>query len=61
MRKKIPDNKKKIDVSVTIDTELFDIMNEYLEENNISNRSKYVENLIREDFERKGKKIEREF
>ena len=46
---------------MTIDTELFDIMNEYLEENDISNRSKYVENLIREDFEKKGKKIEREF
>ena len=61
MRKKVQEDKKKVDIGVTIDTELFDIMNEYLEENNISNRSKYVENLIREDFERKGKKIERKF
>jgi len=61
MRKKVPDNKKKIDISMTIDTELFDIMNEYLEENNISNRSKYIESLIREDFEKKGKKIQKEF
>lgn len=61
MRKKITEDKKKVDIGVTIDTKLFDIMNEYLEENNISNRSKYVENLIREDFERKGKKLEREF
>jgi metal-responsive CopG/Arc/MetJ family transcriptional regulator len=61
MRKKVQEDKKKVDIGVTIDTELFDIMNEYLEKNNISNRSKYVENLIREDFERKGKKIEREF
>jgi len=61
MRKKVLEDKKKVDIGVTIDTELFDVMNEYLEENNIFNRSKYVENLIREDFERKGKKIEREF
>jgi len=61
MRKKVPEDKKKVDIGVTIDTELFDIMNDYLEENNISNRSKYIENLIRENFEKKGKKIEREF
>lgn len=61
MRKKVSEDKKKIDIGVTIDTELFNILNEYLEENNISNRSKYVENLIREDFDKKGKKIEREF
>jgi len=30
-------------------------------DNNISNRSKYIEKLIREDFERRGKNIEREF
>ena len=36
-------------------------LEEYLKENNISNRSKYIENLIREDFQKKGKTIEREF
>ena len=61
MRKKIPDDKKRVDVGVTIDSDLCQILDEYLNENNISNRSKYVEKLIREDFERRGKTIEREF
>ena len=61
MRTKIPDDKKKVDLGVTIDTQLFQILDEYLLDNNISNRSKYIEKLIREDFERRGKNIEREF
>jgi len=61
MRHKIPENKKKVNVNVTIDTQLNQILEEYMEENDISNRSKYIEKLIREDFERKGKIIERNF
>jgi len=61
MRKKIPEDKKRVDARITIDKNLFSILDEYLKENNISNRSKYIENLIREDFERKGKNIERNF
>lgn len=61
MRKKIPDDKKKVNANITIDKDLLIIMEEYLEENNISNKSKYIENLIREDFQKKGKNIEREF
>lgn len=61
MRKKIADDKKRTNARITIDSELFQILEEYLSENNISNRSKYIEKLIREDFERRGKIIEREF
>jgi len=61
MRKKISEDKKKVDASISIDKNVLFILEEYLTENNISNRSKYIEKLIREDFERKGKKIEREF
>jgi metal-responsive CopG/Arc/MetJ family transcriptional regulator len=61
MRHKIPEDKKKVNVNVTIDTQLNQILEEYMEENEISNKSKYIEKLIREDFERKGKNIEREF
>lgn len=61
MRKVKPANKKKVDLGVTVDIELLQLLEEYLNENNISNRSKYIENLIREDFQRKGKNIEREF
>ena len=61
MRSKLPEDKKRVNANITIDKELFSIMEDYLEENNISNKSKYIENLIREDFERKGKNIERKF
>jgi len=61
MRKIKSDDKKKIDLGVTVDIELVQLLKEYLTENNIFNRSKYIENLIREDFQKKGKNIEREF
>ena len=61
MRKKISDDKKRTNARITIDTQLFQILDEYLLKNNISNRSKYIENLIRNDFEKRGKTIERKF
>jgi len=61
MRKKIPEDKKRADLGITIDSQLLKILEEYLIQNNISNKSKYIENLIREDFEKKGKNIERNF
>lgn len=61
MRKKIPEDKKRVNANITIDKELLSILEEYLEDNNISNKSKYIENLIREDFQKKGKNIDRKF
>lgn len=61
MRSKLPEDKKKVNTRLTIDKDLNLILEEYLEENQITNKSKYIENLIREDFEKKGKNVEREF
>lgn len=60
-RKKIPDEKKKQSVSLTIDTNLLEIMAEYLKDNAKNNRSKYIEKLIKEDLIKKGKKIDNIF
>ena len=60
-RHKIPNNKKKSQAGFTIDIKLHQIMEEYLKEIGVSNTSKYIENLIREDFQKRGKNIEREF
>jgi hypothetical protein len=60
MRHKIPDEMKKDKFTITIDMKLNDIVNEYLEKNDIK-RSNYIEKLIREDMEKKGKKIDRKF
>ncbi len=61
MRYKIPDDKKKDKTGVYVDEYLFESFNNYLKENNISNKSKYIENLIRKDMEEKGKNVDREF
>ena len=44
-----------------MDTKLLEIFNKFLEDNNIPNRSKYIENLVRKDMEARGKNVDREF
>ena len=58
MRSKLPENKKKKKFSLTIDEELLNIFDKYIDN---KNKSKYIENLIRKDMEDRGEKIEREF
>jgi metal-responsive CopG/Arc/MetJ family transcriptional regulator len=60
MRHKIPDEMKKDKFTITIDEKLNDIVNEYLESNDIK-RSNYIENLVRKDMEEKGKNVDRKF
>ena len=61
MRNKIPDEKKKEKMTLTIDENIVEIFEKYLEDNNIKNKSKYIESLIRRDMEERGKNINREF
>ena len=46
---------------ISIDKKLLDIFNKYLDDNDIANKSKYIENLIRKDMEERGKNVDREF
>lgn len=59
-RKKLSEDQKKPKISVTINKELDEILEEHLEKNKIP-RSKYIENLIRKDFESKGYDIKPDF
>jgi len=52
-RQKLEDDKKKPKISITLDENLSEIMEEHLEKIGL-NRSKYIEDLIRKDFEKKG-------
>jgi metal-responsive CopG/Arc/MetJ family transcriptional regulator len=61
MRHKIPDDKKKVKTAISIDEKLSDLFEKYLEEKGISNRSRYIEELIRKDMESRGENTEREF
>ncbi len=60
-RKKIEEEKKKIKTGVTINSEVVEMMDEMLEDIGSTNRSRYIEKLIREDLEKRGKNIERDF
>ena len=46
---------------ITVNTDLIELMDEYLTKINNLNRSKYVEKLIKEDLEKRGKKIDENF
>jgi len=61
MRNKIPDEKKKEKMTLTIDENIAEILEKYIEDNNIKNKSKYIESLIRKDMQERGKNINREF
>lgn len=60
-RKKIEEEKKKIKTGVTINSEVVEMMDEMIYEIGNTNRSRYIEKLIREDLEKRGKNIERDF
>jgi hypothetical protein len=48
-------------MTLTIDENIVEILEKYLEDNNIKNKSKYIESLIRKDMQERGKNINREF
>lgn len=60
-RKKIEEEKKKIKTGVTINSEVVELMDELLINIGNTNRSRYIEKLIREDLQKRGKNIERDF
>ena len=57
----MPNKIYKTKTGVTINTDLLNLMDEYLTDINNLNRSKYIEKLITEDLIKRGKKIEKEF
>lgn len=60
-RKKMQEDKKKIKTGVTINSDVVELMDELIEDIGNTNRSRYIEKLIREDLEKRGKNIEKDF
>ena len=50
MRKKLTTEEKQQKLSICINKDLFDIFNNYMEEIGISNKTKYIEKLIKQDL-----------
>lgn len=61
MRHRIPDDMKKEKMTLTIDEKVVELFEKYLDDNEISNKSKYIENLIRKDMEKRGNDVAKKF
>jgi len=59
-KKKSEENKKR-KISFSVNEKLLNKFDEFLEKEDISKRSKYIEKLIREDMERRGKDVSKNF
>ena len=55
------EDKKKRKISFSVNEKLLDKLDGFLEDNEIPKRSKYIEKLIREDMEKRGKDVSKDF
>lgn len=55
------EEKKKRKLSFSLNKKLLSKLDEYLDKEDLGKRSKYIENLIREDMKQRGKDTEKEF
>ena len=60
MNKKSEENKKR-KLSFSMNDKLLSKLDEYLENEDLGKRSKYIEKLIREDMKKRGKNVDRDF
>lgn len=61
MANKKPEHKHKKKISFALNEKVLEKLDEYLKEEGIPKRSRYIEKLIREDMEKRGKNVDREF
>jgi metal-responsive CopG/Arc/MetJ family transcriptional regulator len=55
------EEKKKRKISFSVNKKLLSKLDEYLDNEDLGKRSKYIEKLIREDMEKRGKDITKDF
>ena len=61
MRKKLDEENKKIKTGVSLNNDIIELMDEFIDDIGNTNRSRYIEKLVREDLERRGFKIEKKY
>lgn len=54
MRKKVLSEKKKKSVNLSINTEVIDLLDKYIIENNIFNKSKFIEEILIRELKNKN-------
>lgn len=57
-RQKLSEENKKKEFSISINEKLNIILEEYLNNKGITNKSKYIENLVKKDLKDRGENIE---
>lgn len=60
-RRKIPEDQKRKDLTVTVNVILNEKLEKYLKDNNIDNKSKYLEKIIKDDLKNRGIEIKEKF
>ena len=60
-RHKLRDNDKKKKFSISLSDKLNGILEDYMSKNGMSNKSKYIENLVKKDLENRGEKFNIDF
>jgi metal-responsive CopG/Arc/MetJ family transcriptional regulator len=55
------EEKKKRKISFSVNEKLLSKLDEYIENEDLGKRSKYIEKLIRDDMEKRGKDITKDF
>lgn len=53
------EEKKKRKISVSVNEKLLSKLDKHLENEDLGKRSKYIEKLIREDMEKRGKNVDK--
>ena len=54
MRKKLKEENKKRKMTITIDNDMYNIFEKYMEEIGNQNKTKYIEKLIKEDLKNRN-------
>jgi hypothetical protein len=57
--KKKTEEKKKRKISFSVNEKLLSKLDEHLENEDLGKRSKYIEKLIRDDMEKRGKNVDK--
>ena len=60
-RKKLSEEEKRKEFSISINIVLNDKLEKYMEENDYYNKSQYIEKLIKEDLIRRNEKFDNNF
>lgn len=61
MKDELKKGQNKVNTGFTLNNDIVELMDELLDDIGNTNRSRYIEKLIREDLDKRGIKVEKKF